>query len=298
MTPLRQRMLEDMQLRNFAPGTQEGYIRYVAQFAKYFHRSPAELDLEAVRQYQLHLLLEEKLSAESVNSFVSAVRFLYLVTLEMPWTEDSFPRARRPSKLPVVLSADELLHFFQHVPGIKYRAALMTCYGAGLRVSEVVALKLTDIDSSRRLIRVEQGKGAKDRYSMLSARLLQVLRHYWRATQPGYSRTANSDGYLFPSWRADRHLTTDSLRTACRDAMREAGLHKKVTPHTMRHCFATHLLENGADIRIIQVLLGHSRIDTTARYAAVSPHLVAATVSPLDVLDRSAREPVGRRGSH
>jgi len=289
MTPLRQRMLEDMQLRNFAPGTQQGYIRYVAHFAKYFDRSPEQLDLEAVRQYQLYLLQDRKLSPESVNQYTSAVKFLYLVTLEMPWTQDCFPRALRPYKLPVVLSCEELMRFFDHIPGLMYRAALMTCYGAGLRVSEVVALKATDIDSQRMLIRVEQGKGGKDRYAMLSPRLLAVLRQYWRATRP-------RGEYLFPSWRANRHLTTDALRTACRDAAMAAGLRKKLTPHGLRHCFATHLLENGTDIRVIQVLLGHSRIDTTARYAAVSPRLVAATVSPLDVLDRKAREQAHRRG--
>jgi len=165
---------------------------------------------------------------------------------------------------------------------LKYRAALMTCYGAGLRISEVVALKVTDIDSPRMLIRVEQGKGGKDRYALLSPRLLEVLRRYWRAARP--------QEYLFPSWRANRHLTADSLRTACHDAAQQAGLRKKLTPHTLRHCFATHLLENGTDIRIIQVLLGHSRLETTARYAHVSRHLAAGTVSPLDVLDGKARE--------
>lgn len=282
MTPLRQRMIEDMQLRNFAPGTQQNYVRYVAQFAKYFRRSPEHLDLEAVRQYQLHLLNERKLSPESVNVFVSAVRFLYLVTLEMSWSENAFPRPMRPSTLPVVLSCEELMQFFDYVPGLKYRAALMTCYGTGLRVSEVAALKVADIDSSRMLIRVEQGKGGKDRYVPLSPRLLEVLRRYCRAFHPRE--------YLFPSWLGSRHLSVASLQDACREAAKRAGLQKKLTPHTLRHCFATHLLENGTDIRIIQVLLGHSRIDTTARYASVSPPLLAATVSPLDVLDRKASE--------
>lgn len=282
MTPLRQRMIEDMQLRNLTPATQKNYIHYVAAFAKYFGKSPEVLDIEAVRQYQLYLLNERRLSPETINQYISSVKFLYLITLEMPWTDEYFPRIRRPHKLPIVLSQEEVLVFFDHVPGLKYRAALMTCYGAGLRVSEAVALKIADIDSKRMLIRVEQGKGQKDRYAMLSPRLLEVLRRYYRATRPCHD-------YLFPSWRQDHHVSTASLQLACREAALRAGIHKRVTVHSLRHAFATHLLENGTNIRIIQVLLGHSRIDTTARYAAVSPQVVAATVSPLDHLDHPAK---------
>jgi len=161
MTPLRQRMIDDMQLRNLAASTQRQYIAYVAGFAKYFNKSPEELDIEAVRQYQLHLLNERKLSPEAVNQYTSAMKFLYLTTLEMPWTNEYFPRVRRPYKLPVVLSQEEIVGFFDHIPSLKYRAALMTCYGAGLRISEAVALKVTDIESQRKLLRVEQGKGKK-----------------------------------------------------------------------------------------------------------------------------------------
>jgi site-specific recombinase XerD len=274
-------MIDDMQLRNLAASTQRQYIAYVAAFAKYFGKSPEDLDIEAVRQYQLYLLNQRRLSPESVNQYISAVQFLYLTTLEMPWTSEYFPRARRPHKLPVVLSQEEVLAFFDHVPSLKYRAALMVCYGAGLRISEAVALRVSDIDSQRGLLRIEQGKGHKDRYAMLSPRLLQVLRRYWRATRP--------PGYLFPSWRKEHHLTTTSLQLACREAALRAHIAKRVTVHTLRHSFATHLLENGTDIRVIQVLLGHSRIDTTARYAAVSPQVVAATVSPLDKLDHPAQ---------
>jgi len=277
MTPLRQRMIDDMQLRNLAARTQKNYIAHVAGFAKYFGKSPDELDIEAVRQYQLYLLNQRKLSPESVNQYISSVKFLYLITLEMPWTSEYFPRVRRPHKLPVVLSQEEVLAFFDNVPSLKYRAALMVCYGAGLRISEAVALKVSDIDSERGLLRVEQGKGHKDRYAMLSPRLLDVLRRYYRATRP-------QGCYLFPSWRKEQHLCTTSLQLACREAALRAGIAKRVTVHTLRHSFATHLLENGTDIRIIQVLLGHSKIDTTARYAAVSPQVVAATVSPLDKL--------------
>ena len=282
MTPLRQRMFEDMQLRNLTPETQRNYVHHVAAFAKYFGKSPELLDIEAVRQYQLYLLNERKLSPESINQYISSVKFLYLVTLEMPWTDEYFPRVRRPHKLPVVLSQEEVLAFFDHIPSLKYRAALMTSYGAGLRVSETVALKISDIDSQRKLLRIEQGKGQKDRYAMLSPRLLGVLRRYYRAVRP-------QGDFLFPSWRREYHLSAACLQLACREATLRAGIQKRVTVHTLRHSFATHLLENGTDIRIIQVLLGHSRIDTTARYVAVSPQVVAATVSPLDNLDRPAQ---------
>ena len=277
MTPLRQRMIEDMQLRNFAPGTQRSYIHYVAEYARYFGRSPELLDAEAIHQYLVYLLNEKKLTPESANCCVSALKFLYMTTLEMPWTTEYFPRAKRPAKLPVVLSHEEMLLFFDNIPGLKNRAALMTCYGAGLRVTEAVSLKVSDIDGKRKLIRVEQGKGQKDRYAMLSERLLMVLRRYWRAFRP--------ELYLFPSWKQDRHMCAGSLQLACREAAALAGLRKKVTVHGLRHAFATHLLESGTDLRVIQVLLGHSQIDTTARYTRVSPEIVAGTVSPLDRLD-------------
>jgi integrase/recombinase XerD len=276
MTPLRQRFIEDMQLRGLAPTTQRSYLHYVAEYAKFYNTSPEHLDLEAIRQYQLYLLNERRLSPESINTFASAVQFLYQKTLEMPWGSACFPRVKRPERLPVVLSPEEVEHFFRHVPSLKYRAVLMACYGAGLRISEAVALRIVDIDSRRHLIRVQQGKGAKDRYAMLSPRLLAVLRVYWRAARPR--------NWLFPSWRQERHLTSNAVSQACRDASQQSGLRKRITAHTLRHSFATHLLENGTDVRVIQVLLGHSRIDTTARYAAVSPQVVACAISPLDRL--------------
>ena len=276
MTPLRQRFIEDMQMRGLAPTTQRSYLHYVSDYAQFYNTSPEHLDLEAVRQYELYLLHEKKLSPESINSFVSSVQFLYLTTLEMPWGKQCFPRVRRAHKLPIVLCPEEVGKFFDNVPSLKYRAALMTCYGAGLRISEAVALKVSDIDSSRMLLRVEEGKGRKDRYVMLSPRLLAVLRCYWRVARPKL--------YLFPSWRQNRHLCATSLSLACRDASRTCGLNKRITAHMLRHSFATHLLENGTDVRVIQVLLGHTRIDTTARYTQVSPQVVAGTLSPLDAL--------------
>jgi site-specific recombinase XerD len=270
-------MLEDMRIRNFATTTQRSYIHYVAEFAKHFDRSPQDLDLEAVRQYQLYLAQDRKLSPQSINTFVSAVQFLYLNTLEMPWEAKDFPRARLEEKLPVVLAPDEVQSFFEHVAGVKHRAVLLTCYGSGLRISEAVAVKISDIDSKRMLLRVEHGKGAKDRYAMLSPGLLAVLRAYFRILRP-------AGPWLFPSWRPHLHLSAGAVQTACREAWRRSGLGKRVTPHMLRHSFATHLLERGVDTRVIQALLGHRRIDTTARYTAVSPATIGATASPLDRL--------------
>lgn len=290
MTPLRQRMIEDMQLRNLGTETQRAYVHYIAGLARFYQTPPDQLSLEEIREYQLHLINERRLSPESVNAFVSAAKFFYNVTLETPWPEGALPRCRVPHKLPVVLSADEVYEFFRHVCTIRYRAALMTAYGAGLRVSEVVSLQIGDIDSQRMLIRVRQGKGKKDRYAMLSPRLLELLRSWWRSQHPrGQSQPSSPQDWLFPSWRQGRHMRADSLQTACREAAQAAGIGKRVTVHTLRHSFATHLLENGADTRLIQALLGHTNINTTARYVAVSPQTVARAVSPLDRLGQPPR---------
>ena len=291
MTPLRQRMIEDMQLRNLSQSTQRAYLHYIIGLARFYQISPECLSLEELREYQLYLINERRYSAESVNHFAISAKFLYNITLETPWPDDALPRCRVPYRLPVVLSVIEVSEFFQHVCTIRYRAALMTAYGAGLRVSEVVSLHIGDIDSKRMLIRVRQGKGKKDRYAMLSPRLLEVLRCWWRSQHPApQPQKPAPEDWLFPGWRKDRHMNTASLQTVCREAARAAGISKRVTVHTLRHSFSTHLLENGTDLRVIQVLLGHSRIETTARYAQVSPQVVAATVSPLDNLARNARK--------
>jgi len=287
MTPLRQRMLEDMQLRNLGTETQRAYVHYIGGLARFYQTSPENLSLEEIREYQLYMLNERRYSPETVNAFVSAAKFLYNVTLETPWPEGVLPRCRVPQRLPVVLSAPEVHEFFQHVCTIRYRAALMTAYGAGLRVSEVAALQVGDIDSQRMLIRVRQGKGKKDRYALLSQRLLEMLRCWWRSQHPaGHRRNNSSEDWLFPGWRKGHHMNVASLQTACREAARAAGLSKRITVHTLRHSFATHLLENGTDIRLIQAMLGHTQIDTTARYAAVSPNAIAAVRSPLDRLGK------------
>lgn len=274
MTPLRQRMIEDMQLRNYSTGTQRSYIHYVEDFANHYKVSPARLGLDEIRNYQLHLIEERKLSPQSVNCFVSAVRFLYTVTLEMPWSEEHFPRLKVPQKLPVVLGATEVMQFFRCIGVLKHRAIVMLCYGSGLRISEAVSLKVGDIDSQRMLVAVRQGKGAKDRYTVLSGRLLLLLREYWKIQRP--------TEWLFPAVKAGRHLQEGTVRKVCQEACQMAGITKHVTPHMLRHSFATHLLESGTDLRAIQVMLGHSCIDTTARYLRVSPQTVGQTVSPLD----------------
>ena len=226
-----------------------------AEFAKYFSRSPQELDLEAVRQYLLYLTQEHKLSPQSINTFVFAVLFHYLVTLEMPWDKHDFSRARLDQKLPVVLAPDEIQRFLEHVPGVKNRAVLLTCYGSGLRISEAVALKVSDIDSKRELIRVGTAKAAA---TPSSPCLLEVLRAYYRILRP-------SGEWLFPSWRTHLHLSAGAVQSASREAWQHSSLAKRVTPHTLRHSFATHLLERGVDSRVIQALLGHSSSETTAR---------------------------------
>jgi site-specific recombinase XerD len=206
----------------------------------------------------------------------------------MPWQKHDFPRPRLDAKLPVVLAPEEVQLFLHQITGVKYRAVLLTCYGAGLRISEAVSLKVSDVDSKRMLLRVEHGKGGKDRYVMLSPCLLEVLRAYWRTMRP-------TGPWLFPSWRHHLHLSPGAVQTACREAWQRSGLAKRVTAHMLRHSFATHLLESGVDTRVIQALLGHSRIDTTAHYTAVSPATVAATASPLDCLLRPAQSKRSKR---
>lgn len=275
MSPLRKRMLEDMQLRNFSAATQKSYIHYVSDYANYYGVSPEKLGLDDIRNYQLHLIEQRQLAPQSINTFVSAVKFLYTVTLEMPWSDNQFTRLKVPTKLPVVLSQSEVIEFFRHVGILKHRAILMLCYGSGLRISEAVSLKASHIDSQRMLIRVEQGKGAKDRYTVLSQRLLILLREYWKIQRPV--------DYLFPGSKPGTHIQPGSVNEICRDACMLSGIPKRITAHTLRHSFATHLLENGTDTRAIQVLLGHARIDTTARYTSVSPQTVAKIISPLDL---------------
>jgi site-specific recombinase XerD len=275
ISPLRRRMVEDMTVRNLSPATQRSYLYAVAKFSRFFGKSPERLELEDVRTYQVHLA-SQGIAWATLNQTVAALRFFYGVTLGRPEIPERIAYAREPRRLPVVLSADEVVRFLEAVPSLKSRTALTTAYAAGLRVSEVVALKVADIDSGRMLIRVEQGKGGKDRYVMLSAQLLAILRTYWRLAKPRH--------WLFPGRDEEHPIDQTVLHAACRSACEAAGLTKHVTVHTLRHSFATHLLESGADIRIIQVLLGHTNISTTARYAQVATSTIQGTASPLDRL--------------
>jgi len=275
MTPLRRRMIDDMTLRNLSPSTQQSYIYAVAKFSRYFGHSPKDLGAEEVRAYQLHLV-GLGWSWSHINQVSCALRFLFGVTLERTDVSVRIVSGKKPRKLPVVLSGEEIVRFLEAIPGLRNRAALTTAYGAGLRVAEVCSLKVGDIDSSRMLIRVEHGKGAKDRYVMLSPNLLKILRAYWRLARPG--------GWLFPGRETHQPVSKGALQSACRIAARQADLDKAVTVHTLRHSFATHLLESGTDIRIIQVLLGHRRMETTAIYTRVAAPVIAATASPLDRL--------------
>jgi integrase/recombinase XerD len=275
ISPLRRRMIEDMTIRNLSPATQRSYVHAVAKFSRHFGRSPDQLGVEDVRAYQVHLA-SCGISWPALNQTVCALRFFYGVTLGQAELPERIPYAREPRKLPVVLSADEVVRFLEAVPGLKSRTALTTAYAAGLRASEAVRLKVGDIDSGRMMLRIEAGKGGKDRYAMLSTQLLAVLRSYWRLTRPRH--------WLFPGRDESRAIDPQVLHAACRSACKGAGLAKRVTVHTLRHSFATHLLEAGTDIRIIQVLLGHDNLSTTARYTRVADTTIRSTASPLDRL--------------
>jgi integrase/recombinase XerD len=278
MTPLRRRMTEDMQLRNLSPHTQRAYLRYIALFAQRFQKSPELLGPTEIRAYQLYLTRDRQLSPSSVGIAIAALRFLYKITLKRGWDlDDVVPTGtRRPQNLPVVMSPEEVAGFLEAVESRKERAILTVCYGAGLRVSEAVRLKPTAIDSRRMVIRVEQGKGRKDRYVMLSPRLLDVLRDYWHAMRP--------KEWLFPGNVPGQPITPAAVQDTCRIVRRQAGIDKPVTPHSLRHAFAVHLLETGADLRTIQLLLGHRSLNTTARYLRLATSKVCATASPLDGL--------------
>jgi integrase/recombinase XerD len=281
-TPLRQRMIGDMKVRNMSPLTQGAYVRSVKNFSAFFGRSPDTLTFEDVRTYRLHLISLGK-KPQTINQIVCALRFFYAVTLRKPEAKTELPLARRADILPAVLAPEEVARFLSAIANVKHRAALATVYAAGLRVSEVAALKVGDIDSQRMVIHVRQGKGSKDRFVMLSEQLLGILRAYWRSERP--------QGWLFPGPDPDQPITPRSLQRVCRATADAAGLAKTVTVHTLRHCFATHLLERGVDVRVIQDLLGHRHINATARYARVAINTIRQIQSPLEHLKFGAPPP-------
>jgi len=270
-------MTEDMQVRNLALTTQTCYVQQVSLFARHFNKSPEQLGPEDIRAYQVYLTNEKKLAPGSVLIAVAALRFLYKVSLKKDWSfEDIIPAPQKPQKLPVVLSQEEVLHFLSCVGSTKHRAILTTCYAAGLRISEAICLKPTDIDSRRMVIRVEQGKGQKDRYVMLSPKLLETLRSYFRAVRP--------KAWMFEGYGSGQPIHRSSVELACQKARRLSGIRKPITPHSLRHGFAVHLLESGTDVRTIQLLLGHRSLATTARYLRIATSKVCSTCSPLDLL--------------
>jgi site-specific recombinase XerD len=275
ISPLRQRMIDDMKFRNMSPNTQKVYTYAVANFSAFHRRAPDKLGIEDIREYRLHLI-GRGLKATSINPIVGALRFFYGITLGQKEIVEQIPFARKEDTLPAVLSQDEVVRLLKGEANLKMRTALTTIYAAGLRVSEVVALTVEDIDSTRMVIHIRQAKGRKDRYVMLSEQLLAILRDYWKRQRPPH--------WLFPGPDDSRPVTTRSVQRACRTAAQSAGLHKNVTVHTLRHSFATHLLERGVDIRVIQDLLGHRHITATTRYARVALNMIRQIESPLEAL--------------
>ena len=275
ISPLRRRMIEDMTIRQFGEKTRRDYIRQVREFTAFLGCSPDQAEPEDLRRYQLHLA-SLGASYARMNQAGTALRFFFHVTLGRPGFGDRMARIPSPERLPVVLSPEGVARLLAHAPGLKYRAALSIAYGCGLRVSEIVNLKVTDIDSARMLIRVEQGKGRKDRFAMLSPELLDLLREWWRVKR--------SRGWLFPGQQPVQPITARQLNRACHAAAQAAKLDKRISMHTLRHSFATHLLEHHTDIRVIQVLLGHRKLDSTALYTRVALKTIREVPSPLALL--------------
>lgn len=282
ITPLRQRMLEDMRMRKLSEGTQRGYIRAVKRLAAYLGRSPDTASVEDLRRFQLHLV-DQGTSPNMLNATITGLKFFFDITLDWPELMAKMQPVYVPRTLPVVLSCAEVSRLILAAPSLKYQTALSVAYAAGLRASEVVGLKVSDIDSERMLLRVERGKGQKDRHALLSPLLLGRLRVWWRVAR-GQGKMADG-GWLFPSYSLIEPITTRQLNRAIHAAADEAKIDKRVSMHTLRHSFATHLLEQKLDIRVIQVLLGHKKLETTARYTHVATEVLREVISPLEKLD-------------
>lgn len=281
ITPLRQRMLDDMRMRQLATKTQSHYIRAVRQFAAFLGRSPDTADIEDLRRYQLHLV-DHGISPVSLNAAITGLKFFFDVTLDRPALMAKMQPVRVPRTLPVVLSREEVARLIAAAGNLKHQTALAVAYGAGLRASEVIALKVGDIDSQRMTLRIEQGKGRKDRYAMLSPVLLERLRVWWRVARAQGKML--DGGWLFPGLNPIEPLSTRQLNRAIHAAADAAKIDKRVSMHTLRHSFATHLLEQKVDIRVIQVLLGHKKLETTALYVQAATDILREVVSPLERL--------------
>jgi len=281
VTRLRNMMLEELQRRNYSPATARGYLRAVNDFARYFDRSPDQLGPDHIREYQAYLFREKNLAANSVTQILGALRFFFIKTLKQSWSADQTPYPRKVLRLPAILSQEEVARLIESALTPFHRILLMTLYATGVRRAELTHLKIADIDSQRMVIHVQGGKGRKDRDVMLSPKLLEALREHWR----GLRRKPAT--WLFPGGRwhtADHPIDTKTAWYACKEAARRAGIRKEVHPHTLRHCFATHLLEAGADLRTIQILLGHRDLEETTVYLHLSQRHLSATASPLDAL--------------
>jgi integrase/recombinase XerD len=287
VSPLRQRMLEDMRMCHLVPKTQSAYIRAVGKLAQFFGRSPDTADAEELCRFQLHLV-DEGTSPITLNATITGLTFIFDVTFGRAEIMARMQSARVPHKLPLVLSKEEVARLLGGVGQINHQTALSLAYGTGLRVGEVVALKVGDIDSQRMTLRVEQGKGRKDRYAMLSPVLLERLRVWWRVARAQGKML--DGGWLFPGLNPIEALSTRQLNRAIHDAAELAKIDKRVSMHTLRHSFATHLLEQKVDIRVIQVLLGHKRLDTTAQYVQVATDILREVMSPLESIQAKARQ--------
>jgi integrase/recombinase XerD len=277
MGKLHDRMKGDLLLKAYSPHTQSAYLRCARHFASHYMRSPEEMGEKEIRDFLLHLIRDRNASPATLHMYVNALKFLYNITLKRPEAVKEISHPKRPKTLPVILSPEEVLRVFAAIRSVKHKAIIATAYAAGLRISEVCGLRIADIDSQRMRIHVRSGKGKKDRYVMLGETLLALLRQYYQKARP-------QGEYLFPGYKPHRPICTTAVNQVLRKVVRQAGLSKKVTMHTLRHCFATHLMEAGTDIRILQVLLGHSSIRTTLRYTHITDRLVQKLVSPLDMI--------------
>lgn len=290
MTPLRKRMLEELQRRNYSPSTIRAYLYAVEEFARHFGKSPDKLDQEQLRQYQLHLLHERELTIGTIVGRIAALRFFFVRVLRRPYREIDLVYPKRPERLPAVLSQDEVARLIDSAKNLMDYAIVMTLYATGMRRAELCRLKIEDVDSERMIIHIRQGKGNRDRDVPLTPKLLKTLREYWRWMKP--------KTYLFPgtvhNWRADKPITPKCVWSAVQDAAKRAGIKKRVSPHTMRHSWATHLLENGADLRAIQMLLGHVDLETTAIYLHLSRRHLQAVVNPVESMPISRLDTVKR----
>jgi integrase/recombinase XerD len=290
VTQLREKMLEELQRRNYSHRTAKTYVRIVREFAEHFHQSPDKLGPEQIRHYQAHLFQTKKLAAATVSQYVSALRFLFVKTLRRHYLAECIPFPKCPQRLPTVLSPEEVARLIDSARNLYHRALLMTLYSTAMRRAELCRLKVHDVDSQRMMIRIHQGKGRRDRDVPLSPKLLETLRVYWRWMKP--------KTFLFPGTvkgrRADVPISPNIIWLACRQAARAAGITKRFSPHSLRHSCATHLLEAGADLRTIQILLGHSRLEHTLVYLHLSPKHLQAIPNPLDTLEVSSLDGVHR----